>query len=361
MSTRLAFPGLALVLALAACQSPRSAPPGSAAQAQAQQSPQAPVAKIGSATITAGQLDEIVRKDLKQLDQQYQEQVYELKRRSLEGMIQKQVFEAKAKASGTTVEELIDREVIGKIPDPSEEEVKSLYGNAVAQGQKLPPLDQVKPNIVRFIKNQRGQEVLAKHYDVLRKEMGVEVLLPAYLPPKVEVAATGPSKGPEDAPVTIVEFSDFQCPYCVRAEESVKQVLAAYPDKVRLVYRDYPLPGHALAPKASEAAHCAGDQGKYWEMHDRLFASEGKLEVEKLKGYAKDVGLDAAKFDKCLDSGEKAQVVAFHKKAGEDASVNGTPAFFINGRLVSGAQSVETFKQIIDAELKEKQGKTAQK
>ncbi len=340
---------IGLVLALAACQSPRSAQqPGAPAQ---QLNPQAPVAKIGTQTITAAQLDETVKKDLKQLEQQYQEQVYELKRRALEQMIQKQVFEAKAKAAGVSVDELIDREVVQKIPDPSDAEVKSLYDGAVAQGQKLPPLEQVKPNIVRFIKNQKGQEVLAKYYEGLRKDAGVEVLLPAYVPPKVEVAATGPARGPADAPVTIVEFSDFQCPYCVRAEPTVKDVVAAYPGKIRLVYRDYPLPGHSLAPKAAEAAHCAGDQGKYWEMHDRLFAAQGKLEVESLKGYDKEVGLDTARFDKCLDSGEKAAEVAFHKKAGEDAGVNGTPAFFINGRLISGAQPAEAFKQIIDAEL----------
>jgi protein-disulfide isomerase len=302
-------------------------------------------------TITAAQLDDSVKKDLKQLDQQYQEQVYELKRRALEQMIQKQVFEAKAKVAGVSVDELIDREVVQKLPEPGDAEIKALYDGAVAQGQKLPPMDQVKPSIVRFIKNQKGQEVLAKYYEGLRKEMGVEVLLPAYMPPKVEVAATGPAQGPESAPVTIVEFSDFQCPYCVKAEPTVKEVVAAYPGKVRLVYRDYPLPGHPLAPKAAEAAHCAGDQGKYWQMHDRLFAAGGKLEVESLKGYAKEVGLDSAKFDACLDSGEKASVVAFHKKAGDEAGVNGTPAFFINGRLISGAQPAEAFKQAIDAEL----------
>jgi protein-disulfide isomerase len=340
---------LGLALALAACQSPRSTPPGS--QGQQQLAPQAPVAKIGGQTITAAQLDEVVKKDLKQLEQQYQEQIYELKRRALEQMVQKQVFEAKAKAAGVSVDALIDREVVQKLPEPDDAEVKALYDGAVAQGQKLPPLEQVKPSIVRFIKGQKGQEVLAKYYEGLKKEMGVEVLLPAYVPPKVEVAATGPSKGPADAPVTIVEFSDFQCPYCVRAEPTVKEVVAAYPGKIRLVYRDYPLPSHTLAPKAAEAAHCAEDQGKYWEMHDRLFAAAGKLEVDDLKGYAKELGLDTAKFTACLDSGQKAALVASNKKAGDDAGVNGTPAFFINGRLVSGAQPAEAFKQVIDAEL----------
>ena len=149
-----------------------------------------------------------------------------------------------------------------------------------------------------------------------------------------------------------MEFSDFECPFCVRAEEAVKQVMAAYPGKVRLVYRDYPLPFHARAQKASEAALCAGDQGKYWEMHEKLFANQKALEVGQLKQHAKDLGLTTDKFDKCLDSGEKAKIVDASKKAGEEAGVNGTPAFFINGRPLSGAQPFEKFKEIIDHELR---------
>jgi protein-disulfide isomerase len=127
--------------------------------------------------------------------------------------------------------------------------------------------------------------------------------------------------------------------------------LEKYKGKIRLVFRDYPLEFHKLAPKAAEAAHCAGDQGKYWEMHGRLFAGTPKLEVSDLKAYAREVQLDAGRFDKCLDSGEKAKVVQDHFKAGADAGVRGTPAFFINGRMISGAQPLEAFKAIIDAEL----------
>jgi protein-disulfide isomerase len=108
---------------------------------------------------------------------------------------------------------------------------------------------------------------------------------------------------------------------------------------------------HAQAPKASEAALCAEEQGKYWEMHDKLFANQQKLEVPALKGYAKDLGLKTSKFDKCLDSGEKAKVVDESRKAGEALGVNGTPAFFINGLMLSGAQPIEAFKAIIDGEL----------
>jgi protein-disulfide isomerase len=253
-----------------------------------------------------------------------------------------------------TPEQLVEKEVAAKVPEPSDEEVRALYDRAKAGGQQLPPLDQVKGEISRFIRNQKGQGALVDYYENLKKEMGIEVLLPAYEPPKVAVDATGPSKGPANAPVTIVEFSDFECPYCVRAEPTVKDLLAAYPGKIRLVYRDYPLPMHKSAPKAAEAAHCAEDQGKYWEMHARLFASEGKLDLDNLKKYARDVGLDGGKFDQCLDSGEKAKLVEMHKKAGDEVGVTGTPAFFINGRQLSGAQPLDAFKAVVDLELKGK-------
>jgi protein-disulfide isomerase len=339
-----------LVAALAAaiaCQSPRSAQPG---QPQ-KQDPTAPVARIGGQNITMGELDESVKADLAKLEQQYQEQRYQIRRRSLETMLRLRAFDAKAKQMGTTRDELIKKEIGAKVPEPSDAEVKDLYEKAKASGQQLPPFEQVKGDIVQFVKNQKGQSAMSDYYEQLKKEQGIEVLLPPYEPPKVQVAAHGPAKGPETAPITIIEFSDYECPFCVRAEPTVKQLFAEYPDKIRLVFRDFPLPMHSKAPKAAEAAHCAGDQGKYWEMHDRLFAANGKLDVPDLKGYAKDVGVDAKKFDACLDSGEKASEVDNHRKAGEMAGVNGTPAFFINGRVLSGAQPLEAFKSIIDQEL----------
>jgi protein-disulfide isomerase/Zn-finger nucleic acid-binding protein len=342
---------VAAAIAAIACQSPRPTQPAQGAQ---KQDPSTPVAKISGKVVTAGELDELVKKDLAQLEQQYQEQRHQLRRSALEAMLRQKAFEERAKAKGITRDELVQQEIVAKIPEPSDEEIRALYDRAKASGQQLPPMDQVKGEIARFIKNQKSQGALAEYYDKMKQEMGVEILLPPYEPPKVAVDATGPSKGPADAPVTIVEFSDFECPYCVRAEETVKQVLAAYPGKVRLVYRDYPLPMHAKAPKAAEAAHCAADQGKYWEMHDKLFANAQKLEVSDLKAHAREVGLDGGKFDQCLDSSEKAKVVESHKKAGEEVGVSGTPAFFINGRLLTGAQPLDAFKAVIDDELKAK-------
>jgi protein-disulfide isomerase len=347
MSIRTAV--IAAALVVAACQAPR--PPGQAQQQQ--QDPNAPVARIGGQTITARELDESVKKELAQLDQQYQEQRYQLRKQGLESMLRRRAFEAKAKALNVSTEDLVNKEIADKIPNPSDDEIRALYERAKAGGQQLPPFDQVKGDIARFIKSQKGQGALVEYYENLKKEQGIEMLLPAYEPPKVAVDATGPTKGPASAPITIVEFSDFECPFCVKAEPTVKALLAKYPDKIKLVYRDFPLPMHPRAPKAAEAAHCAGDQGKYWEMHEKLFANSQKLEVPELKAHAREIqGIDGAKFDRCLDSNEKAQVVEKNRKAGEEAGVSGTPAFFINGRLLSGAQPLEAFTAIVDQELK---------
>jgi protein-disulfide isomerase len=343
----------ALVLACGGARTPQAgnAPQGAAPAVD----PKAPVAKYEGGTITQGELDELVKKDLRKMEGEHQQKLYELRKAGLDALVAKRLVEAKAKTAGVTPEEFMKREVADKLPQPTEEEMKGLYDQAKAQGQPLPPYEQVKPDIQRYLTNERGQGALRAYYDGLRAESKVEILLPPYQPPRVAVAAEGPSKGAKDAKVTIVEFSDFECPYCTRAEDTVKQVMQKYEGKVRLVYRDFPLPFHPNAGKAAEAARCAGDQGKYWEMHEKLFANQKALEVPALKGYAKDIGVDQAKFDGCLDGGEKAKLVEADKKAGEEAGVSGTPAFFINGILISGAQPPDAFAQIIDAELKTQQ------
>src|SRR3989442_5784065 len=175
----------------------------------------------------------------------------------------------------------------------------------------------------------------------------------ALRPPVIEVAPAGrPERGGgAKASVTVIEFSDYQCPFCGRAESTVDEVMKQYGNKVRLVYRDFPLPMHPQARPASEAASCAGAQGKFWEYHAKLFANQTALGEDKLKEYAKDVGLDQAKFDQCLK--DKPFKVAIDKDIADGAKVgvSGTPAFFINGRMLSGAQLFDKFKELIDEEL----------
>ncbi len=295
----------------------------------------APVATWNGGSISAAELDAAV---------------YDQRKQALEQMLVRRLVEQKAKAENITPEELVKREIADKVKKPTEADMKKFYDEQSAR-QPLPPYDQIKEQIAQYLERPAMQQAQQAYIDQLKKEMKVEVALK---PPRIDVAAVGPAKGPAAAPVTIVEFSDFQCPFCVRAEDTVKKVMQTYEGKVRLVYRDFPLPFHPEAQKAAEAAQCAGDQGKYWDMHEKLFANQQALKPDALKGYAKDLKLDQGKFDKCLDSGEKASVVDANRKAGEKVGVTGTPAFFINGVQLTGAQPFEEFKTIIDAELASK-------
>lgn len=164
-----------------------------------------------------------------------------------------------------------------------------------------------------------------------------------------------PALGPEKAPITIVEFSDYQCPFCARVEPTIKKVLENYKDNVRLVYRDFPLGFHQYGQKSAEATECADEQGKFWEYHDLLFEKQSEwspVGPSKFSEYAKDLGLDVAKFTECLDSGKYKEEVQKDQSDGQKYGVSGTPAFFINGVEVSGAQPYSAFEKVIEQELK---------
>jgi protein-disulfide isomerase len=344
---------LAIALYASACQNKGTAPASSGgAGTTTPANPSAPVAKIGSEVITQGELDTKTKGRITRMEAEHAEQVHNLKTQSLDELIEQRLIDKKAKAEGIAPEKLVEREVEAKVPEPPAAEVQQVYDQTKAQGRQLPPFDQIKGEIVKYLKQRKVGEARKAFVDKLRAEAKVETLLPPLLMPKVAVAAEGPSRGNAKAPVTIVEFSDFECPYCSRAEETVQRVMKEYEGKVRLVYRDYPLNFHPRAQKASEAALCAGDQGKYWDMHAKLFANTRALDVPQLKQHAKDLGLEPSKFDQCLDKGDKTKIVEASKKAGDEAGVTGTPAFFVNGRPLSGAVPFEKFKQIIDHELK---------
>jgi protein-disulfide isomerase len=162
----------------------------------------------------------------------------------------------------------------------------------------------------------------------------------------------GPERGPHDAVVTIVEFSDFECPFCGRFTPVLQRVLAAYPTQVRLIFRNFPLRSvHQNAEKAAEAAACAAVQGKFWEMHDVLFAEQNSLSLGALKEKAKRIGLDTQAFDDCLDSGEGTRAVDQDGEAGVELGLSSTPTSFINGRYVNAALSFEELSALIDDEL----------
>jgi protein-disulfide isomerase len=329
---------------LAACHaSPRQAAEGG--------SDSEPVAVFEGESITQDELDEWIKEDLfrQQTEDLAPGATYELRSRSLQRLLDERVLEAEAERRGVETEELmrLEREARGAISD---EQVTEFYEkNKKNMGGAT--RDQVADRIRSYLDEAREGEIMAE----LRERAKIEVLLE---PPRVTVAAEGPSVGPADAPITIVEFSDFQCPYCARAGAIVKQIHERYPSQVRFVYRHLPLERiHPQARGAAEASACADAQGRFWDFHDKLFANQRALAAADLQGYAKELGLDTQAFEQCVSERKFRSLVDRDLAAAAEAASDsgkrglGTPAFFVNGILLSGARPVEEFYRVIDAEL----------
>ncbi len=268
---------------------------------------------------------------------------------AVERVVKRRLLALEAERRGMT-EDALREELKGKAGEVSDADVDAFYEENKARIQQ--PKEQISDQIRAYIKQQRLQEADTDFFAEMEKTFKVDYLLGPY---RVEVAAAGPARGPAKAPVTIVEFSDFECPYCKRVLPTLDQVAAKYGDQVRVVFRHFPLSIHANAQKAAEASICAADQGKFWEMHDLLFNEQQKLAVADLKEKATKLGLDAASFGECLDSGRHAATVQADLREGSAAGVNGTPAFFINGRFLSGAVPFESMAELIDDEVRRTQ------
>ena len=284
--------------------------------------------------------------------QTFKSQEYTAKREFMESAIGQKLIENEAKRRGITPEELRKQEVEAKVEAVTEVQAKEFYDmNKARFGQLTEPeaLDQIQ----KGLSQQRLQRKLTEYVGTLRAKAAVKVLLDPY---RIDVVADDdPAKGPATAPVTLVEFSDFQCPYCAKVGPALKRVEEVYGDKVRIVFKDFPLLQiHNNAAKAAEAGTCAAEQGKFWALHDKMFENQAKLSVDDLKQHAKDAGLDAKTFDQCLDSGKQTAEWTKDLADGEKYGVTGTPAFFVNGRLLGGAASFEKLAEVIDDELARK-------
>ena len=302
-----------------------------------------PVATVGARAITRAELEKQVKPKLVEIESQR----YEALSEGLNEMVADELFKQEAKARGISMEALEQQEITGKLSTPTDAEIQKVYDDNKEQlGDAT--LESVKPRIVEYLQQTQAAQLHAAFIEKLKGKYKTTINL---RPPMVEVSAGGsPERGPKNAPITIIEFSDYECPFCKRAEASVQQVLTTYGDKVRFVYRNFPLPMHKDARPAAEAALCANAQGKFWEYHAKLFASSD-LSKDKLQSMAAEVGLDRGKFDACFDKTEFTKAIDKDVEDGSNVGVNGTPAFFINGRMLSGAQPFEKFKEVIDDEL----------
>lgn len=323
------------------------------AQQARQPVPSDVVAIVGTTSITLAQVDE---KALEQPVSNFgsaklSQALYEARRQAIDELVANALMDQEAKARGVDRAALVEKEIGDKVTPVTDTEIANFYqaNQGRLQGASL---DQVRAPIRAYLIQERMNTAREKYLDTLRAKTTVRVSLE---PPRQTVAAAkGAVKGPASAPIEMIEFSDFQCPYCQRAHSTIEQVLATYGDKIRFVYRHYPVPGHPNAKAAAEASECAKEQGKFWPFHDRLFANTSKLSDADLKQHAAAIGIDTAAFNSCFDSHKYSQLVDADARDGESAGVNGTPAFYINGRMLSGAQPFDAFKRVIDDELARK-------
>jgi len=302
------------------------------------------VAVVAGQTICDDELLPAIQGQLRQL----RNQEYELKSAALENLVNQKLQEAEARKKGVSVDRLIEQEVDAKVAEPSESELQAAYLSR--KDMRTRPFADVKAQLQQELKQEKIPAARQKYLNHLREQAGVSILM---RPPRVAVTYDPARlRGSPSAPVIIVEFADFQCPFCRQVEPTLKSLLAKYQGRVSLAYRDFPLADiHPQAESAAEACRCAGEQGKLWEYHDLLFADAQKLNRDSLLDRARALRLDEKQFSACLSGGKYAAKIEEDRQRGLNAGVNGTPGFFINGRFLAGDQSEAVFDRIIQEEL----------
>ena len=304
----------------------------------------ATLATVGEETITEDDLAPLVAGQLRPL----RDQEYQIKKKALDSLISQKVVEAEAKKKGLTTEKLYEQEVDSKVAEPTDVELNAIY--AVQREQLNGPFEQVKAQLAQNLKRAKTQQARQEYATRLRDTAKVAVLLS---PPRVQVGFDPARvRGNAKAKLIIVEFSDFQCPYCGQVEATLKGVLAKHADTVALAFRDMPITQiHPMAMGAAEAGRCAGEQGKFWEIHDLMFADQGGLDKPGLIAKAAKLQLDTKQFEGCLSSEKYKAEIQQDNQEGFRAGVSGTPGFFINGIFISGAQPEAAFEKLIQEQL----------
>ncbi len=311
----------------------------------------APLAEVNGEAITAEEVDRGAGMELHRL----QERIYQVRRQKLDALIAERLLAREAARRGVSVQALEAAEVTARAEPVTDPEVDAFYQGR--KGSLKGEEAKVKEQIRGYLQARKAATRREAFVQSLRAQARVVSYLAA--PAAFRVAVGGsegaPARGPASAPVTIVEFSDFHCPYCKAVTPTLTQLLARYPDTVRLVYRDFPIDSlHPQARRAAEAARCAHDQGKFWTYHDLIFAGPPEADDARLTGYARQAGLDLPTFERCLASGTHTGAVQRDVEHARRLGVDGTPTFFINGQLLTGAQPLDAFTRLIDGELARK-------
>ncbi len=333
-------------LALSACagKAKTTAPARAAAPAEA------PLGSVDGAPIGIDDLDRDVRTRLGQLDNEAAQKRLQLLWMGLEEVVGRRLLDKEAQRRGVSLETLREQEILSKVTPPTEEEIQQFYDqNADRIGVDYKT---AFPHIKNELTAERARAIERSLVERLREQTPVkyDLPIPELQRQKLEIGA-GPSWGKKDAKVTIVEFSDFQCPFCARASVIIKRLRELYPNDLRVEYRDFPLAQHPDARGAAEAGRCADEQGKFWEYHDLLFANARALRDSDLKKYASEASLDVQAFSTCLGSDKVKNAVEKSLALGTKAGVEGTPAIWINGIKLVGLLPLPLMQAFIDKEL----------
>ncbi len=306
---------------------------------------------VNGRNITSADIEE----SLRALVYDVQEEVYRLRQHELDLKINDTLFAQEAQKRQVTARALLEAEVDAKAPAVTEAQALAFYNQNKERIEG--DFAQRKEQIIRYLTEAEGRRLLDAYAGGLRKAGSVRTFLAAPVPPVFQIATDDqPAKGGAKAAVTIVEFTDFQCPSCAQVQPVLDRLVAEYGGRVRLVVRDYPLSQHAEAFKAAEAAEAARAQGKYWEYAAKLFGNQSALGPDSLKRYATELGLDRAQFDAALDGARFAAQVRRDLLDGQRVGVNGTPSLFINGRRVAD-RSYAGLKAAVEAALNNGAGK----
>jgi predicted DsbA family dithiol-disulfide isomerase len=304
-------------------------------------SPDAVLAEVDGQKLTVTEFDQAEGNRLLQSRFEY----YEAERKALDDLIDKNLLETQARKENVTVDQLLQREVYSKVaPDPTDDQLHVYYEGMDSEK----PFDELKDKIRQHIHDARANTAKATYLKGLRSQAKIFIHLS---PPSANVDLSDTFvKGNKDAQVILVEFADYQCPYCQKVHPELDQLQREFGNRLAIANKDFPLPMHPYAMKAAEAARCAGMQGKFWEFHDLLF-SDKKLEVKDLKEQARTLHLDGERFDSCLDSGQTAGSVERDADEGRRLGLTGTPSFFVNGHFSSGALSYATLRDMVAQQL----------
>jgi protein-disulfide isomerase len=308
------------------------------------------VAKIGDEEISEDMLignDKMDFFDLKKRE-------YELRMERLNKLMVDKLIGAEAKKAGMSLDDYLNKKVVGGEIKITDAEYKKFVEEKHIPESQINP--QIKERINSYLQAMKKQDKITNYIAGLTKKNPVEVY---FNKPKMQVdvaVGNSPAFGKQGAPVTIIEFSDFQCPFCTRAAETVTQLKKKYGNKIQLAFKQFPLPMHQDARQAAEASLCVNEQStdKFWKFHDIMFKNQSKLDKASLEKYAKDVGADVAKFNQCVTSKKFSDAVQKDLDYGEKIGVKSTPTFFVNGQIVNGAVPIETFSEIIEEEMSAK-------